>query len=108
MVADDDFPSAESAAGVFDDGVGLGKDFLEGGGQLDVVLDPGKAGLPIGGFLSENVVGDLLEAGFELVDVINERSEPADLAVVLRADKFFENQSNHSEYSGNKSEPESF
>ena len=86
---------AEAAAGVLHHGEGLGQDFVQPAGQRRVVLDLGKLRLPGGGLLAQDVVGQLLQLGFDRVDLRDQRPQPLDLAVVLRPDELLNDKPNH-------------
>ena len=93
MAAHDHFRFAlrQPAAGVFDDGKGFGQNFVERGGQFLLVLNRRQARLPVGGFLAQLVVGKLLEAGLDLVDLVDNRPEFFHFAVIPRPeDQFYE------------------
>ena len=74
----------QAAAGVFDHGEGFGQNFVQLQRQFGVVLDLGKFGLPSGGFGAQVVVGQLLQSGFQLVDLLDARPEFLHFAVVAR------------------------
>ena len=81
--------SRQPAAGVFDDGERFGQNFVERGGQFLLVLNWRQARLPLGGFLAQFVVGKLLEAGLDLVDLADDRPEFFHFAVVPRPENHF-------------------
>jgi hypothetical protein len=107
VVADDDFLSAQAAAGVFHHGERLRQDFVEellfdfkrlaslvfalvtaGLGHQFIVTVLFAAffdsRLELGGFLPQFVVRKLLQTGLDLINLVNERPEFSHFAVILR------------------------
>ena len=82
MFADDDFDAAEAAAGIFDHGVGFGQDFVQPDGQFLRVLDLRQLGLPLRGFLAQNLLGLRLQGRFVLVDLLDQRPQLLYVALV--------------------------
>ena len=91
------FAVGQAAAGIFDHGKRFGQNFLQRGGEFVFVLDFGQLRLPIGGFLTEFVVGKLLQSGFKVVDLLDARPEFLHFAVVARPEQFF-NEPNHDNF----------
>ena len=83
MPAHDDILAAQAAAGVLHHRKGFGQNLVELGREFGLVLDLRKLRLPVGGLLAQVVVGQLLQAGLDLVDAGNERAKLFDFAVVL-------------------------
>jgi len=82
MFADDDFRAAEAAAGVFDHGVGFRQNVIEPGGQRLRILDWRQFGLPLRGFLAQNLLGLRLQGRFVVVDPFDQRPQLLHVAVV--------------------------
>src|ERR1043166_1111293 len=95
MAAHDDFRAHEAAAGVLDHGKGFGEDLVHGRSQFRVVLDGGEAGLPVGGLLTQGIIGERLKRSLDLIHLGDERAKPFDLAVVLGPDDFFYEPTQH-------------
>ena len=96
MTAHDDLLAAQSPAGVLHRGESFGQDFIQRGGQFGVVFDFAKPFLPGRGFFAQGLGRLRLERRFNLVDLRNERPQPADFPVVLRPDNFSDDKTNHS------------
>src|SRR5688572_18713854 len=94
MTAHDHVLSAKPPGGILHDRKRLGENLLELGRQLGVIRDGGELGLPIGRLLTQVVVRKLLQAGFELIDLLNNRPELFQLAVVLSTKNLL-NKSKH-------------
>jgi hypothetical protein len=52
------------------------------------LMEGAEALLPLGGFLPEEVLGSVLELGFKLVDLMHQRPELFDSALIFRAYNF--------------------
>jgi len=83
MSTNGDFVSAQTSAGIFYDGKCFGQNLVHLRGEFVFVLDPGKVVFLRGSFRAQLFVGKLLQSGFNLVDLPDERPKPADFAVIF-------------------------
>ena len=88
MIADRDGGSAESAAGVLDDGEGLAHDVVGRFAFLQTLLELLRLGL-------EFLLGKLLVGNFELVYFTDQLAQPFHIAAGLAAEHRFQNLSQH-------------
>ena len=95
VVADHELHADHAAGGILHDGEGLGQDLVQPFLQEVGILDQGELGFPGGRLVTEGLVGKGLQAGFNFVDLGDERDHPAHFALVLGADDFFENPGKH-------------
>ena len=102
VIAHRDVGAAHAAAGILHHGERLGQDGLQFARQFGVVLDGGELGLPRGGLVAEHLLGLGLQRGLELVDALHQRPEALQFALVLRAEDFFENKSEHVKSGGRR------
>jgi hypothetical protein len=95
MAADGDFLAAKPPASVFDNCESFVENFVQAAGEFLFILDFGKLLFPFGSFLTEGLFGNLLQLGFERVNLVHAGAEPLDFALIFRADKFFNDITNH-------------
>src|SRR5579862_1264646 len=95
MLANNDFLSAQSARGVLHKRERLGQDFVQAALQFFIVLDFRKFLFPGDGFLTKRFVWELLQSDLDLVDFGNERADFLYFTVVLRADEFLYDKTDH-------------
>ena len=95
VVAHDDVGAAKAPAGVFDHREGLGQNLVQPAGQGRVVGDLRQFVLPGRGLLAQDILRLLLKLRLEVVDLLDQRLQPFDLALVSRADEFLYDETNH-------------
>ena len=95
VLADDDFLAHEPATGVLHDRKRFGENFIQAGREFLVVGDLRKTRFPLGGLLAQGIVRERLQRRLDLVDLVDQRAHLFDLPVVLGADDFFYDESEH-------------
>ncbi len=83
MTAHNDILSAQTAAGIFDDRERPRQNLVQLAGEFRAVLDLGEFRLPCGGLGAQFVVGQRLQSGFNIVDLVNDRPDFFNITFVL-------------------------
>ena len=86
---------SQTASGVLHHRKRLGKNLLQTSGQHARVGDRGKLFFPCRSLRPQGIIGKLTERSFDLIDLLDERLNTAQLALIFRADDGLENPIEH-------------